>query len=679
MSIPTPNSEQELNEFRERWKQEVVSKQHSGQQTNAADTEDHHSIVDDNTSSSCDKALVNDISQLTIDEPERQSQYQPTTAFELYDKAVDLESQGQLGKALDHYRQAFRIDSDVDKNYHKYCKGGSTEKLTAKIDLATKTDEFRHIIPIGSEYIQGKDSSSHEPFKALLEDFSMQDLSLVPRLDYRPVFLAKLPNEILVTVMKYATLLSLATFFELAVVCKKFCLLTRSPTIWRCLCEQAYRPPGISHSASQRLQESYVKENYRGHWMKMFIERPRLRFDGVYISTCHYIRPGSSENSWNQPVHLVTYYRYLRFFPDGTVVKHVTTAEPIVVVRRLSKYLRKRQTFVGTFRWRRNDDGDLFLQINSQDLALPNERFFMTLVVKGTQRGRHNKLVWKKYTSVNENQIAERQEALYDLKLMKPYFFSPVRSYHKKYLIHFVFEPSANMVNAHGQLLYNTTIGFSSLKKFPYSAGDTMMPLQVEFNYDNGDPIDYPFDRYTGYFEIDAFANVWTNVIIPLSFRLEASMTSFSFTPTFTAFEQHLGLQILTGRSNTTLGFSLFMCLLMWALSLVLAVFGYQVMFRHRPVHAHGCMIGVTMLFALPTLRSAQPGVPENTGCIADVLGYYWNMAIIALETIAILGCWVARWSPNNEKAKGTHEPSKTDSQTTLHKFGHLEHIEHFA
>ncbi|KAI8070054.1 hypothetical protein BC940DRAFT_254439 [Gongronella butleri] len=210
----------------------------------------------------------------------------------------------------------------------------------------------------------------------------------------------------------------------------------------------------------------------------------------------------------------------------------------------------------------------------------------------------------------------------------------------KKYMIHFVFEPSPGMLNAHGQLVHNTTISFSAMKKFVFSAGDALMPFQVDFDYDEGDPIDYPFDRYTGYFE-------------------------------------RLGLRILTGRSSTTLGFSLFMCLLMWALSLILAVFGFQVAFRHRPVHAHGCMIGVTMLFALPTLRSAQPGVPENTGCIADVLGYYWNMAIIALQSITILGCWVARWSPQKEKEH--KHLAKTDSQQTLHKFGHLEHIEHFA
>jgi F-box protein 9 len=58
-------------------------------------------------------------------------------------------------------------------------------------------------------------------------------------------------------------------------------------------------------------------------WRLMFHTRPRIRFSGVYISTVNYVRPGASsanQVSWNTPVHIVTYYRYLRFFRDGTVL-----------------------------------------------------------------------------------------------------------------------------------------------------------------------------------------------------------------------------------------------------------------------------------------------------------------------------------------------------------------------
>ena len=72
----------------------------------------------------------------------------------------------------------------------------------------------------------------------------------------------------------------------------------------------------------------------------MFHHRPRLRFAGVYISTVNYPRPGASspnQVSWTTPVHIVTYYRYLRFFRDGTAISLLTTSEPIDVVHYLTK------------------------------------------------------------------------------------------------------------------------------------------------------------------------------------------------------------------------------------------------------------------------------------------------------------------------------------------------------
>jgi len=72
----------------------------------------------------------------------------------------------------------------------------------------------------------------------------------------------------------------------------------------------------------------------------MFHHRPRLRFSGVYISTVNYVRPGASSPttiSWNTPVHIVTYYRYLRFFRDGSCISLLTTAEPVDVVHHLLK------------------------------------------------------------------------------------------------------------------------------------------------------------------------------------------------------------------------------------------------------------------------------------------------------------------------------------------------------
>lgn len=59
----------------------------------------------------------------------------------------------------------------------------------------------------------------------------------------------------------------------------------------------------------------------RGSWRRLFLECPHLRFDGLYVSRNTYIRQGVSE--WKRDkgsCFLVTYFRYFRFFPDGTLL-----------------------------------------------------------------------------------------------------------------------------------------------------------------------------------------------------------------------------------------------------------------------------------------------------------------------------------------------------------------------
>lgn len=76
-------------------------------------------------------------------------------------------------------------------------------------------------------------------------------------------------------------------------------------------------------------------------WSHVFQTFPRIRFTGIYISTVNYTRAGATsfyQNvSWNSPIHIVTYYRYLRFYPDGTVVSLLDTTEPREVVPHISK------------------------------------------------------------------------------------------------------------------------------------------------------------------------------------------------------------------------------------------------------------------------------------------------------------------------------------------------------
>jgi F-box protein 9 len=67
----------------------------------------------------------------------------------------------------------------------------------------------------------------------------------------------------------------------------------------------------------------------------MFVERPHLRFDGFYVARNTYIRTGLTEWRVKNPVHLVCYYRYIRFLPDGTLLYRTSPEVPSKVERSL--------------------------------------------------------------------------------------------------------------------------------------------------------------------------------------------------------------------------------------------------------------------------------------------------------------------------------------------------------
>ena len=52
----------------------------------------------------------------------------------------------------------------------------------------------------------------------------------------------------------------------------------------------------------------------------MFLNRPRIKFNGVYVCEASYLRYGESQTSMTRPIIKTIYYKYLRFFPDGSMI-----------------------------------------------------------------------------------------------------------------------------------------------------------------------------------------------------------------------------------------------------------------------------------------------------------------------------------------------------------------------
>ncbi|KAM7518859.1 hypothetical protein LguiB_017821 [Lonicera macranthoides] len=117
-----------------------------------------------------------------------------------------------------------------------------------------------------------------------------------------------LPDELLFEIFARMTPYSLG---RAACVCRKWRYTVRNPVFWRNACLKAWQLSG--------MVENYkiLQSKYDGSWRKMWLSRPRIRTDGLYVSRNTYIRAGIAEWKISNPVHVVCYYRYMRFYPSG--------------------------------------------------------------------------------------------------------------------------------------------------------------------------------------------------------------------------------------------------------------------------------------------------------------------------------------------------------------------------
>eukprot|EP00878_Enallax_costatus_P024541 GHUV01026194.1.p1 GENE.GHUV01026194.1~~GHUV01026194.1.p1 ORF type:complete len:277 (+),score=60.16 GHUV01026194.1:176-1006(+) len=122
------------------------------------------------------------------------------------------------------------------------------------------------------------------------------------------------PEEMMNTIFSYLGPYELG---RAACVCRQWRHLSEHHKHWQAACQQAYGACHKDVTCSQDL----VRKSYRCSWRRLFLECPHLRFDGLYASRNTYIRQGVSE--WRREkgsCFLVTYFRYFRFFPDGTLL-----------------------------------------------------------------------------------------------------------------------------------------------------------------------------------------------------------------------------------------------------------------------------------------------------------------------------------------------------------------------
>lgn len=340
----------------------------------------------------------------------------------------------------------------------------------------------------------------------LVEDFSALSIpGAPPPTDADPAPpcpIAELPGEILSDIMKWTAVMDLSAMARLSQVCKRFAYLVMTDEqVWKRIalgseygfaamhydyaCDLKGEPldhfdnaAGLDESAVDKdqaedgLEPSHppvykttpeidnvlLQTLYASSWRRMFRTRPRIRFNGCYISTVNYTRPGAASTdsrTWGTPIHIITYFRYLRFFRDGTAISLLTTTEPPDVVHHLIKdnlHAPKDNTrlYHGSVlpsavmkdalrgRWRLSGPGDGLATAEAEgdvhietEGVVPKYMWKMEFALGSAGRGaRNNKLTWKGFWSYNK---LTDDWGEFGLKNDKAFYFSRVKSYGKGY------------------------------------------------------------------------------------------------------------------------------------------------------------------------------------------------------------------------------------------------------
>ena len=224
---------EELKSFRETWKREVREKQRLQQDSG-------HPTLDPTTPKPASA------SEAGTHHPRRlQSR---DDALEVYVQASRHEQAGELDEALRLFRQAFRMNPDVDRVHHlgeqRAARALEVSALAAKsvipgIEVKT-ADAFgpgggvtfgaAHTHTIVASY------AAHHPdqhvsgaLARIVADFP-EALSFEPEDENTPLFLQWLPDELLVHILKYLGTTAIERF---ACVSRKARVITLDTSIWR--------------------------------------------------------------------------------------------------------------------------------------------------------------------------------------------------------------------------------------------------------------------------------------------------------------------------------------------------------------------------------------------------------------------------------------------------------------
>lgn len=328
-------------------------------------------------------------------------------AIQVWEQGVQKEKHGSMADAIKFYRQAIRLDENVEKAYRK--------KLHDEWELEKQMKQLQIDTYVGNATSAGDEAGdvNNDSNKEILPCWILE----------------MLPNDLLMDIVGQVVYDSGESWVNLSLTCSKFnqlCFHDTAPfKIFKDLIypKQKYDELSMSLNGVSNLQ-MLEKELWGDNYIDMIKTRPYIKFDGVYISTVNYLRYGSNvENSSSllNPVHMITYYRYYRFYPDGNVLRLLTTEEPNHVVKYFQRDDKPKDSDL--CRWSLGFE-DNFGRVT---ITRHTEKYTFHEILTIRKQGKkiHQRLKW-----VN-SQVEDLEGNLSECSLRneKPFYFSRVRSF----------------------------------------------------------------------------------------------------------------------------------------------------------------------------------------------------------------------------------------------------------
>lgn len=342
----------------------------------------------------------------------------------LFLKGSHLEQSGKLYEAVEFYKRATQLVPDIEFQVDFTMLHNPRERQESESSVGSvENEEFEDNLV---EHLQNLQLSENVDSRK----------SCQPEFEQRATHISVLPVELLNYVFRWVVSLDLdmRSLENISEVCRGFYLAARDEGIWRSACHKVW---GSSTGKCKKY----------GGWRNMFIQRHHLLFNGCYISKLSYVRAGEkSLDSYYRPFHMVEYYRYVRFFPDGVIFCMTSPDDPVTVLPKLrNKSVKDAGMLTGVYKQTGDRITAVLKRVKTKDQTIPyykrgqrhrnNNDMEMTyhLVLELSNVGNKSfaKLQWIEY-SVTTKYMTTGQETtsqLLDNKGYPPLIFSRVKSY----------------------------------------------------------------------------------------------------------------------------------------------------------------------------------------------------------------------------------------------------------